>query len=206
MKFKLRWLPLGALTVVVLVCGLSGLALGQGPVLTALPTPTPIPFTPDAAVSTNGSLPDLVVTGIKTEPAVPKVGQPTKILVTVKNNGAAGVGSGNNFLTDLYIDPPNPLVVDYHQLITPDLPWGLQWFWLPAGGSYDLSTTWVFTDVKTLPETGMRPATTSVANDLTTTRLYLGLGLAIFGGSMVGLGSAGLGLVLLIWLRYRSPR
>ena len=60
--------------------------------------------------------------------------------------------------------------------------------------------------VKTLPETGLRPATAPTTNDLTATRLYLGLGLVIFGGSMVGLGSAGLGLVLLIWRRYRFPR
>ncbi len=155
MKFKIRWLPFVSVVVMALLCGLFGLALGQGPVLTFLPTPTPAPFTPSNGFSSGpisaAAPPDLIVTNVETHPATPKVGQPTIISVTIKNNSSVNLNNGNNFLIDLYVDPPFAPVPNYHQIENPTLglPWGAQWFWVPAGGSYVLTTTWVFTDVKT---------------------------------------------------------
>jgi hypothetical protein len=154
MKTKLLWLPSSLLAVVVLLFALSGLASGQGPDLTSLPTPTPVPLPPGTASSldlvSQDALPDLIVTKIETQPAIPLVGQSTVISVTIKNAGSGILPPGNNFLTDLYINPPFDPAVNYHQLVSPTLglPWGAQSFFVPPGGSYTFSTTWVFTDVK----------------------------------------------------------
>lgn len=156
MRPKIRWFILLPLAALFLVCGLSGLALGQGPVLTSLPTPTPArPGSGDlpAEQAVQAVLPDLVVEQIQTIPSTPRVGQPATIVVTIKNLGPGPVRSNppNNFLVDLYIDPPVKPIVNYRQIIRPDLglPWGAQWFYVPVGQSYQFSTTWVFTDVKT---------------------------------------------------------
>lgn len=153
MIFNNRWLPILPAAVIMLLLSTVRLALGQGPILTAWPTPTSIPVTPDRAATTDpisaAALPDLVVTKIEVSPSTPKVNQPATLAVTIKNQGTVGVSSGNNFLVDLYIDPPFEPVPNYHQLENDDLPWGMQWFWVPPGGSYVLETTWVFTDVKT---------------------------------------------------------
>lgn len=155
MNTKLRWLPIFFSATFLLLCGMSALALGQAPELRTHPTPTPVPgapLPPEASDSIAAAdLPDLVVTKIETNPATPLVGQPTEILVTIKNNSSTDLPAANNFNVDLYIDPPIDPIVNYHQIISPtlDLPWGVQSFWVPAGGSYILSTQWVFTDVQT---------------------------------------------------------
>jgi hypothetical protein len=156
MKAKLRWLCVLPLAVVLLFLALSGFALGQGPVLTSLPTPTPIPFGTEVVSSSDLGAqdipPDLIVEKIQTSPAIPLVGQPSVISVTIKNQGPGSVRPDNNFLVDLYIDPPRTPVVNYHQIISPTLglPWGAQgWFVETPGTSYVFTTTWVFTDVKT---------------------------------------------------------
>jgi len=159
MKSRARW-PIFLLSAPIALFLLwSGLASGQGPVLTTLPTPTPAAPLPSVSgvgpasdVVAQGLLPDLVVDKIQTYPAIPLVGQSTIISVTIKNRGLGNVPTGNNFLTDLYIDPPFNPVVHYHQIVSPTLglPWGAQSFFVPAGGTYLFTTTWVFTDVKTL--------------------------------------------------------
>ena len=155
MKPKLLSLVVIALAIVVLFFALAGLASGQGPVLTTLPTPTPMPAPPDAISGSDmiiqGPRPDLVVEKIETDPATPRVGRPTVISVKIKNQGTNYVPEGNNYLIDLYIDPPYDPKVNYHQIVSPTLglPWGAQWFFVPPGGSYVFTTTWVFTDVKT---------------------------------------------------------
>ncbi len=152
---KSRLLYVLPLAVGLSFCALSGLALGQGPVLTSLPTPTPMPFGPEVVSSSDlnaqDTPPDLIVEKIETDPATPLVGQPSVISVTIKNQGPGVVPEYHNFLVDLYIDPPIDPIVNYHQIIssTLGLPWGAQWFFVPPGGSYVFTTTWVFTDVKT---------------------------------------------------------
>lgn len=153
-----RLLP--ATTIVILFFGITGLALSQGQVSpTVLPTPTPMLRLGDNASLSSplagAALPDLIVTNIKTDPVNPLAGRTTRILVTVKNQGGSvpcNTQNGfNNFNTDLYIDPPVDPFVNYHQIISPtlNLPWGVQCFWTPAGASYELETTWVFTDTGT---------------------------------------------------------
>jgi hypothetical protein len=159
MNSRARWLICLLSALIALFLLWAGLASGQGPVLTVLPTPTPagtLPSTSGAApasgVVIQGPLPDLVVDKIQTYPAVPLVGQSTLISVTIKNQGAGDVPTGNNFFTDLYIDPPFNPVVNYHQIVSPTLglPWSAQGSWLGHGQSYVFTTTWVFTDVKTV--------------------------------------------------------
>lgn len=143
------------LFIIVFFFAFFGLALGQGPVLTTLPTPTPSLMASDTLSSLGptpqDARPDLIVEKIETNPAIPKVGQSTTISVTIRNQGAGIVSEGNNYLTDLYIDPPFDPIINYHQIVSPTLglPWGAQWFYVPPGGSYVFTTTWVFTDVKT---------------------------------------------------------
>ena len=143
------------LFIIIFFFAFFGLALGQGPVLTTLPTPTPSLMASDTLLSLGptpqDARPDLIVEKIETNPAIPKVGQSTTISVTIRNQGTGIVPEGNNFLTDLYIDPPFDPTVNYHQIVstTLGLPWGAQWFFLPPGGSYVFTTTWVFTDVRT---------------------------------------------------------
>ena len=153
MIFNNRWFPFLPVAVILLLLGSARFAFGQGPILNSLPTPTAVPVAPDGAPPTDpisaSGLPDLIVTHIAVNPSTPKVNQPATISVTIKNQGSQALNSGNNFLVDLYIDPPFEPVPNYHQLENDDLPWGMQWFWVPPGGSYTLETTWVFTDVKT---------------------------------------------------------
>ncbi len=159
MKSRARWLIYLLSAPIALFLLWSGLALGQGPVLTVLPTPTPAAPLPEVSgaapasdVAVQALLPDLVVDKIQTLPAIPLVGQSTIISVTIKNRGLGNVPTGNNFLTDLYIDPPFNPIVNYHQIVSPTLglPWGAQSFFVPAGGSYVFTTTWVFTEVETV--------------------------------------------------------
>ncbi len=154
MKPGILWLPTLTLLLLLFLFALAGLAQGQGPVLTALPTPTPMPGVvepgpaPDVLAQ---ALPDLVVMKIETVPSVPLANRPTTIAVTIKNQSAYAVPVGNNYLVDLYIDPPFDPMVHYHQIVsdTLGLPWGAQWFFVGPGSSYTFNTTWVFTDVKT---------------------------------------------------------
>jgi hypothetical protein len=154
MKTRIVWLICSPLALLLFFFALSGLAQGQGPVLTALPTPTPLlppPEPPPAGDVVAQALPDLIVSKIETVPPTPLVGQPAVIAVTIKNQGSGWVPSGHNFLVDLYIDPPFEPVVNYHQIYSPTLglPWGGQWFYVPPDTSYVFTTTWVFTDVNT---------------------------------------------------------
>jgi hypothetical protein len=160
-KYKLYQCSLLCLIIVVIFLVSLSVVSGQGPVLTTLPTPTPMAITSETNSSFNltsppeggseGGLPDLIVQKIETKPAIPKVGQAAIISVTIKNIGLAPLNTGNNFNTDLYIDPPIDPVVNYHQIVSPTLglPWGGQWFLVPPGGSHVFTTTWVFTDVET---------------------------------------------------------
>ena len=114
MKAKLVSFSVVVLVMVVLFFALSSLASGQGPVLTTLPTPTPVfpgsdVGTPSGPISPQ-ALPDLVVDSIETDPVTPFVGHPTVISVTIKNQGLEAVSEGHNFLTDLYIDRPLSLL------------------------------------------------------------------------------------------------
>lgn len=157
MKSKVNWaLYLSfPLAVIISFCAVAGLVVGQGPDLQSLPTPTPMPVTAEAGSpagpDAQAALPDLVVEKIETFPSTPLVGGPTVIAVTIKNRGSGSLNQGNNFFTDLYIDPPFDPTINYHQIVSPTLglPWGAQWFFVPPGGSYVFTTTWVFTDVKT---------------------------------------------------------
>jgi hypothetical protein len=156
MKAKLRWLCVLPLAVAALFFVLFGVALGQGPVLTTLPTPTPMAFGPDVVSSSDlgaqDTLPDLVVTKIETGPPVPLAGRSSVISVTIKNQGPGNVLATNNYYVDLYIDPPFDPIVGYHQIDSPSLglPWGAQGYLVAnPGASYVFTTTWVFTDVKT---------------------------------------------------------
>ncbi|MDX1521115.1 MAG: CARDB domain-containing protein [Anaerolineae bacterium] len=155
MNRKLLLIPVFLATLVGLLVMSIGLAVGQGPILTTLPTPTPLSSSEEPHLSADQlsatALPDLVVSKIEVEPAVPLVGEETLISVTIKNQGSAPLNVNNNFLTDLYIDPPFVPQVNYHQIVSPTLglPWGGQWFFVPPGTSHTFTTTWVFTDVQT---------------------------------------------------------
>ncbi len=157
-----RRLPLFAslflLTImfVVLAAGF-GLVLAQeeGPVPGARPTPTPdgslpslvYPEGPESPAAPEiPPLPDLVVESIEVVPASPVIGQEVIIRVTIKNQGTVDVTPGNNFWSDLYIDPAEvPISLGQDG----EAEWPCQSTWVPAGGSYILVTTQTFDDVKT---------------------------------------------------------
>ena len=143
----LSCLALVILVALVLASGL-GAAQDSQSVEGARPRPTPdgtvLPdhgvLSPDVPAG-----PDLVVESITVEPAVPVFNEPALIRVTIKNQGAVNGPVTATFYTDLYIDPS----------ITPielrqdgDHAWGCQLWWVPAGESYTLEWTYVFTDVK----------------------------------------------------------
>jgi hypothetical protein len=143
---------LALLLVIALIVGAGlGLAQTSGPVPDARPTPTPIlplperqspnvPESPDIP-----PLPDLIVEKIEVVPATPKIGQTVKIMVTIKNQSSHDVDPGNNFWSDVYVDPA---VVPIRLGQDGVYDWGCQATWVPAGGSHILETSYVFDDVK----------------------------------------------------------
>ncbi|MEJ2735023.1 MAG: CARDB domain-containing protein, partial [Anaerolineae bacterium] len=137
--------------VVVLIAGAGlGIAQPSQPVEDARPTPTPIlPLPEKEPVSPQSPeippLPDLIVDKIEVVPATPFVGQVVTIKVTIKNPNAYDVTPGNNFYSDLYVDPavvPIQLGQDGVHF------WGCQATWVPAGGSRVLETPYIFDRVR----------------------------------------------------------
>jgi hypothetical protein len=148
---KRSFVTLTCLTLVlagVWILGSSlGLAQANQPVQDPRPSPTPNIPVPDGAVPFPEfpPMPDLVVEQIEVVPAIPRINEPATIYVTIANRGSADVGATNNFYTDLYIDPA---VVPIQLGQDGEWSWGCQGWWLPAGASYTLTTTWTFGDVK----------------------------------------------------------
>ncbi|MBN1815174.1 MAG: hypothetical protein JXA14_25300 [Anaerolineae bacterium] len=141
--------------LVVLIALLAGAAAGaaqSGPVPDARPTPTPelplpegyqpspVPRSPEIP-----PLPDLVITDIDLIPAAPVLGEVTIIRVTIYNRSQYDVTPGNNFWSDLYIDPAIvPIQLGQDGVAE----WPCQATWVPAGGYHTLETTYIFDDVK----------------------------------------------------------
>ncbi len=142
---------LALVLVVVLIVGASlGIAQPSQPVEDARPTPTPILPLPDKEPVAPESpeippLPDLIVDKIEVVPSTPLVGQVATIKVTIKNRAAIDVVPGNNFWSDLYVDPavvPIQLGQDgVHE-------WPCQATWVPAGGFRVLEAPFIFDRVK----------------------------------------------------------
>jgi hypothetical protein len=146
----LSWLALVLLAVLVVGAGL-GMAQSNGPVKDARPTPTPVlPLPTQAPPSPIAPeippLPDLIVESIEVLPATPRIGDTVRVLVTIKNRSQTDVEPGNNFWTDLYVDPAVlPIQLGQHGVYE----WPCQATWVPAGGSHILTMEYVFDDVKT---------------------------------------------------------
>jgi hypothetical protein len=132
------------------------LAEDNGPVPNARPTPTPdgslpsrAPAAPEGPESPAAPeippLPDLIVAKIEVVPSSPIIGQETIIKVTIKNQGTVDVAPGNNFWSDLYVDPAEqPISLGQDGVAE----WPCQAVWVPAGGSHTLVATYIFDDVK----------------------------------------------------------
>jgi len=112
------------------------------------PTPTvaPLPpgFTPPAPPREDDpeALPNLIVESITTDPINPLVNVTCTIKVTIKNESSTPLGVTNNFFTDLYVNPQSTNLTGKRG----DVYWGVQGFYMGAGQSYVMTTTWVFTD------------------------------------------------------------
>lgn len=142
-----------SILVVLLLSPLAmGTSLGQPqasqPVNDARPTPVPDRLLPPQQVPASPEippLPDLIVTNIELEPAQPYLGQEVTIRVTIANASQWDLKPGNNFWSDLYVDPAVvPIQLGQDGMAE----WPCQSWWVPAGGSYVLETTYVFDDVK----------------------------------------------------------
>jgi hypothetical protein len=151
---KRTLLALSFLVFVLLAALVAGANLGVAqsqPVKDARPTPTPDrPVSPQEAAPSAESpetppLPDLVVEQIVVVPARPSINQEVTIRVTIANRGVEDVTLGNNFWSDLYVDPS---IVPIQLGQDGVWEWGCQSWWVPKGGSYTLEATHVFTDVK----------------------------------------------------------
>ena len=89
--------------------------------------------------------PDLIVQSITTDPAVPTIGVTATIRVVIANVGVSDVPDGHNFFVDLYVRPAVP-----PEGFQPgDFTWGAQSWYVPAGGTWVLTTTYRFMDVNT---------------------------------------------------------
>ena len=143
LRARLVWWLVVFLVVVSTWFG-AVIALAQGPV--TRPTPTTMPGAPSSGGQNTTALqqPDLVVKAINVLPSNPYVDQEFTIEVIIANQGDADVPVGNNFFVDLYIDPPTPPPPGYKG--TPTFSWGVQYFWVPAGGEWSLRFTTVFTN------------------------------------------------------------
>jgi hypothetical protein len=147
-----RFLALSSLTLVsvaLLIFGTGfGLAQTSRDVKGARPTPTPLvagpgraPPAPESADSLEAPpRPDLIVDRIEVIPSSPRVGEQVTIRVTIKNQGEVDVAGDNNFLSDLWVDPPDP----FQPGQTGTYYWGCQATWVPAGGSHVLETKHAF--------------------------------------------------------------
>jgi len=134
----------------MLLMTLGAGAQGEGPPYPPRPTPTPAvpPPAHQGQPEPEGvpdEFPDLIVADITVQPATRLVNMPLMVYVTVKNQGPKDVALGNNFFADLYVDPGAPP----EQGRPGDVSWGVQYFWVPAGESYVLTTTLTFTDTGT---------------------------------------------------------
>ncbi|MGD8623265.1 MAG: CARDB domain-containing protein [Anaerolineae bacterium] len=136
----------------LLVLVAPGLAQEDGPVPDARPTPTPELPLPPIEPPPEGPdapeippLPDLIVEDIEVIPAVPVIGQEVIVRVTIANQSNVDVTPGNNFWSDLYVDPA---VVPIQLGQDGQAAWPCQATWVPAGGSYVLEATYTFDDVK----------------------------------------------------------
>jgi hypothetical protein len=152
---KRMFLALTCLALVLLGALIASTSLGVAqtsvPRHDPRPSPTPDGLGPAAAPASPdvASLPDLVVTSIQVQPAIPVMNEEVTIRVTIKNQGTADVPlspSPQNFYTDLYVDPA---VVPIHLFQDGQISWGCQAYWLPAGDSHTLAATYVFTSVRT---------------------------------------------------------
>ncbi|MGQ9599501.1 MAG: CARDB domain-containing protein [Anaerolineae bacterium] len=135
---------------------LSPLAMGSSlgqiqtshPVKDVRPTPVPDRLLPSQEVPASleiPPLPDLIITNIELEPAQPYLGQEVTIRVTIANPSQWDLTPGNNFWSDLYVDPA---VVPIQLGQDGVAEWPCQSWWVPAGGSSVLETTYIFDDVK----------------------------------------------------------
>ncbi len=139
-----------ALVVILFVAASLGVVQAGQPVKDARPTPTPDRPIPDSEAVLDPDippLPDLVVEKIEVDPAAPRIGQEVTIRVTIANRGSTDVAPGNNFWTDLYIDPAIvPIQLGQDGVAA----WPCQSWYVPVDGSYILYTdTIIFDDVKT---------------------------------------------------------
>jgi hypothetical protein len=149
---KRTFLPLTLLLSALLGMLVLGASLGwaqeNGPVPDARPTATPAVALPEQEEPSSPEIPnypDLIVERIEFYPADPVVNETVRIRVTIANQGVTDVNPGNNFWTDLYIDPTIvPIQLGQNGVFA----WPCQSFWVPAGGSFSLEMTHVFTDVK----------------------------------------------------------
>ncbi|MBU0492901.1 MAG: hypothetical protein KKB13_13725 [Chloroflexi bacterium] len=112
------------------------------------PTPTAVPLPPGLQPTPTSNdepsdQPNLIVESIETIPVNPFVNVTCTIKVTIKNESAVPLGFANNFYTDLYVNPQSTNLSGKRG----DVFWGVQGFYMGAGQSYVMTTTWVFTDV-----------------------------------------------------------
>lgn len=137
-----------ALMGALVIAGMS-LSLSAAPPVRPTPTPgvpSPEDLIPQPAGPMDG-LPDLVVTSISVNPP-PQLGVTATIQVVIKNQGSADVQPSNNFLVDLYIDPPVP-----PESGRPGQPGtltqGVQGYLLKQGANVPLTFEYVFTRTQT---------------------------------------------------------
>lgn len=105
------------------------------------PTPTVAAGGPPVEPAGTTALADLVVESIRVNPEPAMVTRQVQIEVTIANYGGT-IPAGNNFYVDLYLDLANPPEPRQPGIAT----WGVQSFYLPAGGRYTLIYTTIFTD------------------------------------------------------------
>jgi hypothetical protein len=154
MKRTLLALSCLVLLLAALIAGASlGVAQTSQPVKDARPTPTPelpLPAAPPSVPESPESpeippLPDLIVEKIEVDPPNPRIYETVTIRVTIKNQGSLDVVPGNNFWSDLYIDPA---VVPIQLGQDGQAEWPCQATWVRKDTSYTLETEYVFDDVK----------------------------------------------------------
>jgi len=128
--------------------GLGGCDTGYELILTEKPIERPLPlyqlYLPLVLKAPGGppspQYPDLVVESLAVEPASPQPGERVTITVVIANVGEAPVPLGDNFFTDLYVDPPAPPGPGQPG----DYSWGCQALWMGLGSRYTLATTYAF--------------------------------------------------------------
>ena len=142
---------IAAVSLILLVAVGTGAAPASDPVPGARPTPTAETPLPERQPSSPESpeippLPDLIVESIEVIPSTPILGEPATIRVVIKNQSPYDVDPGNNFWSDLYIDPGVvPIQLGQEGVAE----WGCQATWVPAGGVHVLEVEHTFEDVRT---------------------------------------------------------